>query len=149
MTEDERIVAGVKAKLIALRKSSDFFQWFGPSSGPLERAPLKPGAYCGPLLSSPQWFIRSNAALMAENPAWLGHNLAVLEMWKSIECPGCGGCVTSGIGRVPNGPIDPGKPPRFCYGCDLHKIRQQPQPCFIPFVDEDQYLAAKGWEWPG
>lgn len=148
MTESERIVAGIKSKLIELRQSGSLYQSFGPSSGPLERAPLKP-AYCGPLLSSPSWFARSQAAIMSKNPAWLGHNLAVLELWKQIECPGCGGCVTSGIGRVPNGPIDPGKPPRFCYGCDLHGVRPQPQPCFVPFVDEEQYLESEGWDWPG
>lgn len=139
---DDLLVRAIRARLVGLRRNSSFYQSFGPSSGPVERAPVLPGAYCGPLLPAP-WSWRNILGRGSGNAA-RDHNHACYERWNKIPCPGCGGEVTAGWGVMPDEPMDPGQPPKFCYGCDLRRIRQEPRPCFVPFVDENDFFAEGG-----
>lgn len=140
---EDLLVAAVKARLVSLRRRADFFQWPRPTMNAVyERAPISPPAYCGPLLPAPwRWL---SLGRPSTGDARHDHNRAVMELWKRIPCPGCGGAIVAGWGVWPDEPVDPAKPPTFCYGCDLRRIRQEPRPCFVPFVDEDDFFAAGG-----
>ena len=49
------------------------------------------------------------------------HNQRVHAAWSKLKCPGCGGPLNAGYGLLPDTPLDPSKPPPFCWSCHVVK----------------------------